>query len=103
MLHITGSTKTLKEELRVANGLINDIMGTLSKIKPSDNLALKIGEPYIQKMPKFKVLEKDAEGAKHLLRKVCSGEITPMDAYWRFYEAQEELNELRNALDSVNL
>ena len=102
MLHITGSMKTLKEELRIANGLINDIMGVLGNLKASDNLSKKVG-CFVTDMPKFRVLEKDSEGAKHLLRKVCTGEVAPNDAYWRFYEAQKEITMHQNMLDSVDL
>ena len=100
MLHITASTKTLKKELRIAGGLIRDIMGALADPKSANNLTKCIGAFVIQ-MPEFKVLTKDAESAKHLLRKVCTGEIKPDDAYWIFDGALNEVNTLLNVLDSV--
>ena len=102
MLHITGSMKTLREELRIANALINDILGVLGNLKTSDNLTEKVGT-FVIHMPEFKVLAKDAERAKHLLRKVCTGEISPKDAFLRFIEAQNEILALQNMLDSVDL
>ena len=102
MLHITGSMKTLREELRVANALINDILGVLGHLKPSDNLAEKVGT-FVIHMPEFKVLARDVEGAKHLLRKVCTGEISPKNALLRFIEAQNEILALQNMLDLVDL
>lgn len=102
MLHITGSMKTLREELRVANALIMDILGVLGHLKPSDNLSERVGT-FVIHMPEFKVLAKDAEGAKQLLRKVCTGEILPEEAFKRFVIGQEEIHILQNMLDSVNL
>ena len=102
MLHITASTKLLKEELRIADGLIRDIMGSLNDAcyNPSKNLTKLIGI-YITQMPEFKVLAKDAESAKQLLRKVCSGEIEPKEAFLRFDKAHGEIHLLLNVFDSV--
>ena len=102
MLHITGSMKTLREELRIAHGLIRDIMGVLGNLKPSENLTEKVGS-FVLNMPKFKVLEKDSESAKHILRKVCTGELSPMDAHIKFDQACREIHHLMDVLDSVNL
>ena len=102
MLHITASTKLLKEELRIAHEVIRDIMGSLNDAHthPSKNLTKHIGQ-YITDMPEFKVLTKDAESAKQLLRKVCSGEIMPIEAFHRFDSALREIIVLRNLLDST--
>ena len=102
MLHITASTKTLREELRIADGLICDIKGALNDVshQHAPNLTNRIGI-FITNMPEFKVLSKDAESAKQLLRKVCSGEIEPREAFLRFDKAQEEIHILINVFDSV--
>jgi len=102
MLHITASTKLLKEELRIADGLIRDIMGSLTAAHENSakNLTNYIGI-YIREMPDFKVLAKDAEEAKQLLRKVCSGEIKPNEAFFKFAKAHEEIRVLLNVFDSV--
>jgi len=102
MLHITASTKTLREELRIADALIRDIMGSLNDVvmHPSKNLTRNIGT-YITNMPDFKVLTKDAESAKQLLRKVFSGEIEPKEAFFKFDKAHEEIHVLINMFDSV--
>ena len=100
MLHITASTKTLREELRIASSVIHDIMGVLSDQKSLNNLTKQVGI-FIIEMPEFKVLARDAEAGKQLLRKVCSGEVKPMDAYLKLNEALGEVNTLLNMLDSV--
>ena len=100
MLHITASTKTLREELRIARGVIRDIMSVLSDHKSLNNLTQQVGI-FVIEMPDFKVLARDADSGKQLLRKVCSGEVKPMDAYLKLNTALEEVNSLLNVLDSV--
>ena len=90
MLHITGSVKTLKEELRSAWGLCKDIIGVLNVANANTNLTKEVGIFVIQ-MPEYKVLAKDAENAKKLLRRVCTGEIDPHEAARRFALAAQEL------------
>lgn len=102
MLHITGSMRILKNELRSANSLINDILGALGNLKPSDNYTKILG-PLIVNMPEFKVLAKDADSAKRLLRRVCSGEVEPAEAFVKFFDAQDEIQFLKNMLDAANL
>ena len=100
MLHITASTKLLKEELRIASGLIRDIMGVLSDPKSLDNLTQSVGV-FVLEMPEFKVLTKDSESAKRILRKVCTGEIKPAEAFCMFDLALKEVNTLLNMFDST--
>lgn len=105
MLHITGSMKTLREELRVADKIINNVINVLGNLKPQANLTAQVGYFLTHDVfeIEFKVLARDVESAKHLLRKVCSGEVNPNDAHFRFVSAQQELHRIQNMLDSVDL
>ena len=101
MLHITGSMKTLKGELQSARHLLQDILGTLQSVTPDTNLTKDIGT-FVVQMPEYKVLAKDSENAKQLLRKVCSGEITPDIAINKFSNALLEVNLLLEGLKKIN-
>ena len=102
MLHITESTKTLRKELRVANNYINDIISVFANINSKDNLTEKIGK-FVINMPEFKVLARDSEMARLILRKVCTGEINIVHASEKLIQAQDEIHALQNALDSYYL
>lgn len=93
MLHITGSVKQLKEELRIARGLINDIVITLNNVRTETNLTQKVGTFAVQ-MPEFKILTKDADAAKRILRMVCTGEMQPGEAAQKFKCAYKEIDDL---------
>ena len=101
MLHITGSMKTLKGELELAIGLCKDIIGVLDSVTSDSNLTKKVGT-FILKMPDFKVLAKDTETAKQILRKVCSGELSPLDAKLKFEKALKEVTVLLEATKLVS-
>lgn len=100
MLHITGSMKTLKGELQSAKGLCLDIVGSLESANPDTNLTKAIGV-FVVKMPEFKILAKDAESAKNVLRKVCSGELNPKDALALFERSLSEVEMLQMMLSSL--
>ena len=93
MLHITGSVKQLKEELRIARGLIQDITGVLDNVNVETNLTKSVGIFAVQ-MPEFKILAKDADSAKRILRMVCTGEMQPGEAAKRFRSAYKEIDDL---------
>ena len=93
MLQITRSTRTLKEELRSAKGLLRDIIGVLDSVDDKTNLTKAVGG-FIPNMPEYKVLAKDAEAAKQLLRKICSGELKEPEAIVIFSEAYDEVEKL---------
>jgi len=90
MLHITGSVKALKEELGSAWGLCKDIIGVLNLANANTNLTKEVGIFVIQ-MPEYKVLAKDAESLKKLLRRVCTGEVDPHEAARKISLAAQEL------------
>jgi len=101
MLHIIGSMQTLKGELQSAHDLLKDIIGALDLATPDTNLTKTIGI-YVVQMPEYKVLAKDAENAKQLLRKVCSGEISPDMALKKFVHAIDEVHMLLELLKNIN-
>lgn len=100
MLHITGSMKTLKGELQSARNLLKDIIGTLQSVTPDTNLTKDVGI-FVVQMPEYKVLAKDSENAKQLLRKVCSGEITPAIAIGKLNESYCEVYKLLEGLKNI--
>jgi len=99
MLHITGSMKTLKGELQSAQSLLEEILGTLESVTLDTNLTKVVGI-FVVQMPEYKVLAKDSESAKNLLRKVCSGEISPAIAFKRLADALVEVKMLLEVLES---
>ena len=101
MLNITRSSLTLKKELRSAKGLIKDILGTLDSLTPRSNLCEKVGI-FILQIPDYKVLAKDAEDAKQLLRKVCSGELKVPEAIAIFSCAYDEVKLLLDTLEDYD-
>ena len=78
-------------ELSTAEAFLKDLKGTLEGMNEESNLKWKIGVPFISKMPKFKIMEKDADAVKQRLRKLCSGEI----------QIQEALEETEKLLEFV--
>ena len=101
MLHITGSCKALLEELRLANNLCNDIIGVIKRVNSNTDFKKEFGIFVIQ-MPEFKIISKDAEAAKQLLRKVCTGELTPSELLEKVTMAQKELHRLINVLSYLS-
>ena len=97
MLHITASTKLLKEELRIADGLLKDIIVTLDNVNSETNLTKSVGIFAVQ-MPEFKVLTKDADSARRILRLVCTGEMHPSEAANKFRAAYLEISNLYHKL-----
>lgn len=101
MLHITGSMKTLKGELELATGLCKDIIGVLDSVGTDTNLTKEVGS-FVLNMPDFKVLAKDTETAKQILRKVCTEELSPVDAELKFKKALKEVEVLLEATKLVS-
>lgn len=99
MLHITGSMKTLKGELQSVKSLCLDIIGSLESVDSDTNLTKTIGI-FVVQMPEYKILAKDSESAKNVLRKVCSGELNPKDALSLFERSLSEVEMLQKMLES---
>lgn len=100
MLHITGSCKALKEELRLADNLCNDVIGVIKKVDSNTDFKKEFGIFVIQ-MPEFKIISKDAEAAKQLLRKVCTGELQLCDFLEKVLMAQKEIRMIRDVLSHL--
>ena len=101
MLHITGSMKTLKGELQSVKNLCKDIIGVLESVTPDTNLTKNVGIFVIQ-MPDYKIINKDADTAKQVLRKVCTGELSTQEASSKFASALREVNILLNMLNDFS-
>ena len=101
MLHITGSVKHLKDEVMVARGIISDIIGVLSNVTEKTNLTKTVGVFAVQ-LPEFKILTKDADSAKRILRMVCTGEMSPHEASKKFTCAFNELTSIYNILCNLS-
>lgn len=100
MLNITGSMKTLKGELLSAKGFAKDIIGALKDVTPDTNLTKNIGS-FVHQIPEYKVITKDAESAKKLLRKVCTEEVEPQEAAQKFEKALQEIEEILSMLEPL--
>lgn len=90
MLQISKNTVTLKEELLLAQPLIQKILCTLKNVNSKTNLTEKIGV-FIPQLPEFRILSRDFANVKGILRKVCSGEVLIEDAVYFFYCANQEI------------
>ena len=84
----------LYSELETAQTLMCNIVSTLDVCNEESDLRKEIGIPYINKMPKFKIFEKEAAWLKDKLRKVCSGEIS-------LEEAEKEAKIIRDYIKEV--
>jgi len=100
MLHITGSMKTLKGELFSARHVCNGIISTLKKVDSSTNLTKEVGIFALQ-MPDYKILAKDADSAKKIIRKVCTGETSAEQASSYFESALREVEKLQKMLEPL--
>ena len=78
----------------------NDIVGTLNLVNQETNLTKEVGI-FVRQVPDFKVLARDAESLKKLLRKVCTGETDPHDAAGKISHATIELRILSEALKDI--
>lgn len=100
MLHITGSMKTLKGELYSVRNVCKGIISVLENVNSSTNLTKELGIFAIQ-MPEYKILTKDADSAKKVLRKVCTGELTPSEGLVKFQTALKEVEKLQKMLEPL--
>ena len=99
MLHIVGNMKTLKGELISAKNIFKGVIGVLENVDSKTNLTKELGIFAVQ-MPEYKIFTKDAEYAKKTIRKVCSGELSVLNALQKFRCALTEVEELLKMLDN---
>ena len=100
MLHITGSMKTLKGELYSARNVFKGIISVLKKVDSSTNLTKELGIFALQ-MPDYKIISKDADAAKKVIRKVCTGELSADEALTKFETALKEVKKLQKMLEPL--
>ena len=100
MLHITGSMKSLKGELYSARNVFKGIISVLEKVDSSTNLTREVGI-FAMQMPDYKILAKDADSAKKVLRKVCTGELSANEALTKFKSALKEVEQLQKMLEPL--
>ena len=100
MLHIIGSMKTLKGELYSVRNVCNGIISVLKKANSSTNLTKELGIFAVQ-MPEYKILTKDADSSKKVIRKVCTGELTVDEALVKFETALKEVEKLQKMLEPL--
>ena len=89
----------LYKELKIAKGYVKDVIGTLENWDSSKDFIKDIGYPYISKMPKFTILQNEADKVKQYLRRVCSGELTIEDAYKKGKRIEDNLDEVLQIFD----
>ena len=89
MLAITAKVKLLKEEVLSARHVCKDIIGTLEGIKPDSDYRKEIGV-YAVQAPDWKILRDEKNHLQQLVRKVCTGEISPTEALAAFQLALNE-------------
>ena len=93
----------LYSELEKAQTLMGNIVSTLDVCNEESDLRNEIGIPYINKMPKFKIFEKEAAKLKDKLRKVCSGEVSIEEAKKEAKRIRDDLNEALQVMDREKL
>ena len=93
----------LYSELETAQTLMCNIVSTLDVCNEESDLRKKIGIRYINKMPKFKIFEKEVAKLKDELRKVCSGEISLEEAEKEAKRIRDYLNEALQVIDKEKL
>lgn len=93
----------LYTELETARNLMSNIILTLENCNEESDLRKEIGIPYINKMPKFKIFEKEAAKIKEKLRKVCSGEVSLKEAEKAAKIIRDNLNEVLQVMNKEKL
>ena len=93
MLAITAKTRILKSELLSAKAVTLDIIGSLKGITEKSDVRKSIGIFAVQ-MPDWKILTAEKEQLRDTVRKVCTGEITEIQAIDRFTLFLHEIEKL---------
>ena len=52
-------------------------------------------------MPDYKIISKDADAAKKVIRKVCTGELSADEALTKFETALKEVEKLQKMLEPL--
>ena len=90
MLAITAKAKLLKQEVLSAKNICKDIIDTLLNVTNDTDFKKEIGVFALQ-APNWKILTDEKRQMQDLVRKVCTGEVTPDEAIVVIREALVEL------------
>lgn len=97
MLAITAKVKLLKEEVFSAINVCKDIIGTLDNVTDNTNFKKEVGIFALQ-APDWKILTHEKQAMQDLIRKVCTGEVAPIEARIEFEKALAELRKVDSYL-----
>ena len=97
MLAITAKVKLLKEEVFSAINVCKDIIGTLDNVTDNTNFKKEVGIFALQ-APNWRILTNEKQSMQDLIRKVCTGEVSPIEARIKFEEALIELRKVDSYL-----
>lgn len=93
----------LHDELVKALSFMRKLEEALNECSAKENLTGKIGIPFIAKMPKFKILEREADEMKQKLRRVCSGEVSLEETRRKVREYVKDIEEVLQVIDEEKL
>ncbi len=93
MLAITAKARLLKTEILSAKSVIRDIIGSLKGVDDYSDVRKEIGI-FARQMPDWKIMAAEKEQLKDLIRKVCTGETSTIEAEGKLVRALEELDKL---------
>ena len=79
MLAITAKVKLLKEEVTEAQTLCQDIVTKLAALKRQSDYRKELGVFAVQ-APKWEILTDEKNRIINIIRKVCTGEVDPLNA-----------------------
>jgi hypothetical protein len=98
MLPITAKIRTLVKELDSAINFCNDLIPVLEGCTSSSELPEKVGV-FARKMPEYKVLADERQGAFNLIRKVCTLELSTSEAAELCKKYRDELKANRKLIN----
>lgn len=93
MLAITAKARLLKEEVFSAINVCKDIIGTLKNVSDKTDFKKEIGIFALQ-APNWRILIDEKNQMVQVVRKICTGEMTPEEALPLFESGLKELYEL---------
>ena len=97
MLAITAKVKLLKEEVFSAINVCKDIIGTLDTVTDNTNFKKEVVIFALQ-APNWRILTNEKQSMQNLIRKVCTGEVSPIEARIEFEKALVELRKVDSYL-----
>jgi len=104
MLPISGKMKRLNDECLRAQTVLSEVIVALSYVKPDSNLTQEIGCFLTSSRYgdfRFAILKDDVHDIATLLRKVCTGEVSPVEALQICSNALTEINIISRGIESM--